>query len=114
MSDGARLWHLKITVAGREAEPFVVRRALQRLAEERPFLSSLRYGVDRAELCYWEQAETIVDAGSLGLRLWNEHRGTAGLPAWEVVGLEVRERDLVHSTSLLDSVTDLNVVPLLF
>ena len=112
MSEAARLWHVKVTVAGPETEPFVLRRALQRFAEERPFLASLRYAADRAEVCYWEQAETVVDAGSLGLRLWSEHRGSAGLPPWEVVGLEVRERDLVHSTTPLDSVTDLGAVPL--
>ncbi len=109
----ARLWHVRVTVAGPETEPFVVRRAMQRLAEERPFLESLRYGVDRAELTYWEQAVSIVDAGSLALRLWSEHRDTAGLPPWEVVGLEVRERELLHSAVVLDSVADLGVVPLL-
>jgi hypothetical protein len=110
----ARLWHVKVTVAGPETEPFVVRRAMQRLAEERPFLASLRYGPDRAEICYWDEAPSLVDAGSLALRLWSEHRDSANLPPWHVVGLEVRERELVHSTSLLDSVSDLNVVPILF
>ena len=114
MEDEARLWQVTVTVAGPDAEPFVVRRALQRLAEERPFLTSLRYGTDRAELSYWEQAATIVDAGSLALRLWNEHKDTAGLPPWEVVGLEVRERDLVHSSGPLDSLTDLGLLPALF
>ncbi len=113
MSD-ARLWHVKVTVAGLETEPFVVRRAMQRLAEERPFLASLRYGPDRAEICYWDEARSLVDAGSLALRLWSEHRESANLPPWDVVGLEVRERELVHSASLLDTVTDLNVVPILF
>ena len=113
MSD-ARLWHVKVTVAGPETEAFVVRRAMQRLAEERPFLESLRYGADRAEICYWDEAHSLVDAGSLALRLWSEHRETANLPPWNVVGLEVRERELVHLTPLLDSVTDLNVVPILF
>jgi hypothetical protein len=107
------MWQVTVTVAGPAAEPFVLRRALQRLAEERPFLASVRYSSDRVELCYWDQAEGLVDAGSLALRLWSEHRVSAGLPPWEVVGLEVRERDLVHSTTSLDSVTDLNVGPLL-
>jgi hypothetical protein len=113
VEDAGRLWHVTITVAGPVTEPFVVRRALQRLAEERPFLESLRYGADRAELTYWEQASSIVDAGSLALRLWSEHRDTAGLPPWEVVGLDVRERELLHSSVLLDSVAGLGVVPLL-
>jgi hypothetical protein len=113
VEDAGRLWHVTITVAGPVAEPFVVRRAVQRLAEERPFLDSLRYGPDRAELRYWEQAASLVDAASLALRLWSEHKDTAGLPPWEVVGLEVRERELLHSTVLLDSVADLGAVPLL-
>jgi hypothetical protein len=110
----ARLWHVKVTVAGPEAEPFVVRRAMQRLAEERPFLESLRYAEDRAEICYWDEADSLVDAGSLGLRLWSEHRESANLPPWHVVGLEVREQEIVHTAPLLDSVTDLSVVPLVF
>ena len=105
---------MTVTVAGPETELFVVRRALRRLAEERPFLASLRYTADRAELCYWEQAETLVDAGSLALRLWNEHRESSGLPPWEVMGLEVCERELRHNTAPLDSMTDLAVIPLLF
>jgi hypothetical protein len=110
----AGLWQVTVTVAGGEVEPFVVRRALQRLAEERPFLTSLRYAADRAEIRYWEQADTIVDAGSLALRLWNEHRASAVLPPWSVVGLEVRARELVHSTVVLDAIPDFGVVPLLF
>jgi hypothetical protein len=110
----ARLWHVRLTVAGSQTEPFVVRRAMQRLAEERPFLESLRYGPDRAEISYWDEARSLVDAGSLALRLWSEHRASANLPPWDVVGLEVRERELVHTLPLPDSVTDLGVVPLVF
>ena len=112
MSEAARLWHVRLTVAGPETERFVVRRALQRLVEERPFLASLRYSVDCAELCYWEQAGSLVDAASLALRLWGEHRDSAGLPPWEVVGLQVRERDLVRGGTQLESATDVNVAPL--
>jgi hypothetical protein len=32
----------------------------------------------------------------LALRLWNEHRGSAGLPRWEVIGLEVLDRDTFY------------------
>jgi len=109
-----RLWHVKLTVAGTHTEPFVVRRAMQRLAEERPFLASLRYGPDRAELCYWDEAQSLVDAGSLALRLWTEHRESANLPPWEAVGLEVRQRELVDTTSPLDIAADLDVLPILF
>ena len=74
-------------------EPLIVRAALQRLNEQRPFLSALRFSADRAEISYWDEADTLVDAASLALRLWNEYRESANLPIWEVVGLEVVERE---------------------
>jgi hypothetical protein len=36
----------------------------------------------------------MLDVASLALRLWTEHRESAGLPSWEVVGLEVVEKAL--------------------
>ena len=97
MDQEARLWHVTVTVAGAEHDPDVVRGAMVRLSEERPFLHSLRYAGDHAEIRYWEEAYDMLDAASLALRVWNEHRKTAGLPRWEVVGLEVLERDTFNS-----------------
>jgi hypothetical protein len=74
-----------------------VHEALTRLQNERPFLLSLRYDADRAELAYWEEGEEMVDAASLALRLWNEHRNSAALPPWKVVGLEVVEQETYQS-----------------
>jgi hypothetical protein len=71
--------------------------ALSRLQAERPFLDSLRYDDHRAELSYWEEGATMVDAASLALRLWTEHRESAQLPPWRVVGLEVLERDVYQA-----------------
>ena len=48
---------------------------------------------DSAEVRYWEEAEDVHDALALALRLWGEHRESAGLPKWNVVGLEVVDRD---------------------
>jgi hypothetical protein len=109
--DEVRLWHVTVTVAGAPMEPLIVRGALQRLNEQRPFLSSLRFGSDRAEIAYWDEAETLVDAASLGLRLWNEYRESANLPQWEVVGLEVVEREVWAEREHYDAWVDLNVVP---
>jgi len=92
-----RLWHVSLTVGGNEVEPLIVRNALRRLSEQRPFLHSLRYAGGRAEIQYWEEAQDLIDASSLALRVWNEHRDTAGLPRWEVVGLEVLERQVFLS-----------------
>ena len=88
-----RLWHVTVTVAGDPQPLSVVHEALTRLHNERPFLLSLRYDADRAELAYWEEGEEMVDAASLALRVWNEPRASADLPPWKVVGLEVVEQD---------------------
>ena len=97
MEELGRLWHVSLTVGGNEVEPLIVRNALRRLSEQRPFLHSLRYAGGRAEIQYWEEAQDLIDASSLALRVWNEHRDTAGLPRWEVVGLEVLERQVFLS-----------------
>ena len=92
MVDDIRLWHVSLTVAGEGVEPLIVRNALRRLSDQRPFLHSLKYAADRAEIQYWEEADSLLDASSLALRVWQEYRDSAGLPRWEVVGLEVLER----------------------
>jgi len=97
-------------------EPLIVRNALARLRDQRAFLHSLRYDGDGAEIQYWEEAETLLDASSLALRVWNEHRDSAGLPRWEVVGLEVLERSVhSHRGSVRSALIDpLDVQPLPF
>ena len=111
MTDDVRMWHVVVTVSGAPMEPLLVRAALQRLSEERPFLSRLRFGPDRAEVCYWDEGSSMLDVASLALRLWNEHRDTARLPSWEVVGLEVVEQDVRTSREHVETLTDLLVVP---
>jgi hypothetical protein len=108
--DETRLWHVTVTVAGAPMEPLIVRAALQRMNELRPFLSSLRFGPDRAELTYWDEGDTLVDVASLALRLWNEYRANAVLPSWEVVGLEVVEKDIREGRAY-DAMVELTVVP---
>lgn len=116
MSNACRLWHVTVTVAGDEVEPLIVRNALRRLSDQRPFLHSMKYAAERAEIQYWEEAETLLDASSLALRVWNEHRASAGLPRWEVVGLEVIERQIFLSRGMeYNYVVDLHdVTPLPF
>lgn len=95
MGDSAtRHWHVTVTVGGEAVEPLLMRKALVRFSEERPFLESLRFTSTGAEIQFWDQAESMLDAASLALRIWNEHRASAGLPRWEVTGLEVVERDV--------------------
>ena len=89
-----RLWHVTLTIGGDALEADDVRQALERLHNERPFFVASRYAGDRAELRYWEEADSCEDACALALRLWGEHRSSAELPAWAVLGLEVIERSV--------------------
>jgi hypothetical protein len=79
-------------VAGESLEPLLVRSALRRLSEERPFLESMNFTGSSAQVEFWDEGESMLDVASLALRFWNEHRDSAGLPKWEVVGLEVMEK----------------------
>ncbi|MFJ4684865.1 hypothetical protein ACIQNG_30865 [Streptomyces sp. NPDC091377] len=91
-----RLWHVTLSVSGEAAPLKEVRRALQQLAHDHPFLLTSRYAGDHAEIRYWEEARDLHDAAAVALRLWGEHRQTAGLPPWEIVGLEVIDRETYH------------------
>jgi hypothetical protein len=97
VESAVRLWHVTVTVAGDPQPLTATHDALRALHGEHPFIHSMRYDEDRVELQYWEEGEEMVDAASLALRLWNEHRGSAGLPPWKVVGLEVVERETFQS-----------------
>ena len=111
LSEPSRLWHVTLTVGGDEVEPLLVRNALRRLNEQRPFLHSLRYAAACAEIMYWDEGDTLLDASSLALRVWTEHRDPAGLPRWQVVGLEVLERHVFLARGLEHtSVVDLHQV----
>ncbi|NJP65277.1 hypothetical protein HCJ92_03010 [Streptomyces sp. ventii] len=92
----SRLWHVTLSVSGDPAPPGDVRRALEQLAHDHPFLLTSRYAADHAEIRYWEEALDLRDAAAVALRLWGEHRRTAQLPPWEIVGLEVIGRDTYH------------------
>lgn len=93
----SRLWHVTLTVGGDTMETSLVKAALERLSGEQPFLLSGRYCADRAEVRYWEEAAECADAAALALRLWGEHRNSAGLPDWHVLGVEVVDRQLFQS-----------------
>ena len=111
MTDEVRLFHVTVTLSGAPMEPLIVRAALQRLSELRPFMTSLRFSSDRAELVYWDEARSLVDVASLALRLWNEYREAAALPMWQVVGLEVVEQQIRAGREQYDAMVDLTVVP---
>ncbi|MCX4880753.1 MULTISPECIES: hypothetical protein [unclassified Streptomyces] len=95
-ADLPRLWHVTLSVSGGEAPLKEVRRGLEQLAHDHPFLLTSRYAGDHAEIRYWEEARDLHDAAAVALRLWGEHRQTAKLPPWEIVGLEVIDRETYH------------------
>lgn len=92
-----RLWHVVVSVAGRPAPLAEVRSGLEQLAHDHSFLLTARYAADHAEVRYWEQARDLHDAAAIALRLWGEHRASAQLPPWEIVGLEVVDRATYHN-----------------
>lgn len=93
-NESTRLWHVTLTVSGDIVEPMLLRGALSRLREERPFIDTIEFTQSSAELRFWDEGVTMVDVASLALRLWAEHRESAGLPSWETVGLEVVEKSV--------------------
>ncbi|MEU3185645.1 hypothetical protein ABZ707_15790 [Streptomyces sp. NPDC006923] len=92
----SKLWHITLSVSGAEAPLTEVRRGLEQLAHDHPFLLTSRYANDHAEIRYWEEARDLHDAAAVALRLWGEHRSSAKLPPWEIVGLEVIDRETYH------------------
>lgn len=96
-----RLWHVTLTMAGESIDPADVRSALRRLAAQHGFLHSLKYADACAEITYWEEAASMLDAAAMAMRLWNEHRVSADLPPWKVAGLEILEQS-VHAARSTD------------
>ena len=96
-----RHWHVTLTLAGEPVEPLIVRAAVQRLAEQHQFLDSVSSTSESAEIQFWDEGETMLDVASLAMRVWNEHRESANLPRWEVVGLEVVEKSVRDSRMML-------------
>lgn len=94
MNKAVRHWHVTLTLSGDPAEPLIIRGAMQRLTEERQFLDSVISTGHSVEIQFWDEGENMLDVASLAMRLWNEHRESAKLPDWEVVGLEIVEKDL--------------------
>nr|WP_202445323.1 MULTISPECIES: hypothetical protein [Streptomyces] len=92
----SKLWHITLSVSGGEVPLKEVRRGLEQLAHDHPFLLTSRYANDHAEIRYWEEARDLHDAAAVALRLWGEHRSSAGLPPWAIVGLEVIDRETYH------------------
>lgn len=87
-----RMWHVTVTVAGAPQSLDNVRAALSRLSHVHPFLLEARYATDSAELRYWEEAEDIASATAVASAMWCQHEKSAALPEWDVVGVQVLDR----------------------
>lgn len=111
------LWHVTVTFAGAAVDPDLLAEQLTRLAEQRPVLGSARYAPQRVELRYWEEAADLQDAAALALRLFTDHRGSTGLPDWQVVALEVldhaslRDREAAAAAPLPQGVQPMPAAP---
>jgi len=92
-----RMWHVVITTAGAALPVDSVREALERLADRHQFLLSARYASDRAEVRYWDESGNVRDIAARAFSVWSDYSEIAALPPWEVVGLEVIERDAFHA-----------------
>ncbi|MFB6819265.1 hypothetical protein ACFCV8_32485 [Streptomyces sp. NPDC056347] len=92
----SKLWHITLSVSGAATPLKEIRRGLEQLAHDHPFLLTSRYANDHAEIRYWEEAQDLHDAAAVALRLWGEHRSTSRLPPWKIVGLEVIDRETYH------------------
>ncbi len=77
MTEAIRLWHVTVTVAGDALEPLIVRNASAAAQRAAPVPALPEVRRPRAEIQYWDEAETLLDASSLALRVWNEHRDSA-------------------------------------
>ena len=111
-----RMWHVTVTVAGDPVSEIEIQHALERLSDEHPFLLAGRYARDRAEVRYWDEAPDAATVAELASRLWQEHSASAGLPDWQVVGVEVIDRETFHRrgravSARLDLLTAGRVLP---
>lgn len=94
--NSARLWHVTLTVSGAPVSEIEIRSALERLGHEHPFLLSVRFAIDRAEVRYWEEAVDVDQALTMSVQLWDKHLESAQLPSWQAVGVEVISQDTFH------------------
>jgi hypothetical protein len=94
--EAGRLWHVVLSLAGSVTPLTELKAGLEQLAHDHSFFLTARYAADHAEIRYWEEARDLHDAAAIALRLWGEHRTSAKLPPWEIVGLEVIDRATYH------------------
>ena len=99
MNNVVRHWHVRLTLSVAPVEPLILRGAVLRLSQQRPFLDSISSNGESVEIQFWDEGESMLDVASLAMRLWNEHRHSANLPNWEIVGLEIVGKDLYDKRS---------------
>jgi hypothetical protein len=83
------LWHITVTMSGPATAADRLRWGLRQLCARDPANLAARFRLDAAELQYWDEGDDPVAVARSAARLWREGRGEAGLPDWDVVGLDV-------------------------
>jgi hypothetical protein len=86
------MWHVTITLNGEPVTPDRLMAGLDVLAMSHPFALAARFSPDTVELRYWDEGHDCAAVVKNALRLWDQHRSSANLPAWPVVGLEILDR----------------------
>lgn len=87
------IWFVKVTLGGGDLDPELIRTALAELSVERAFLVSARYDSGRAEVTYWDEGGDVNVAIQQAITLWGSSEVLTCLPGWQVVGLEVLDRE---------------------
>ena len=86
------MWHVTITLNGEPVTANRMTAGLAGLELGHPFALAARYSPDTVELRYWDEGHDCAAVVKNALRLWDQHRSAAKLPAWPVVGLEILDR----------------------
>jgi len=103
-SAALRMWHVTVTVSGTPTSAEQVRRPLERLNIQHPFLLGAPSSGERAEIRYWEEARDMDTAAQAASAMWADNAVNARLPDWDVVALQVLDRATYLSREPLHAV----------
>ncbi len=93
-SQHGSLWHVTLTLSALTEVAENLRDELERLVIAHGVGLSVRYQEQTLELRYWDEGSDCRRVTHNTLKLWESYQNDLGLPAWNVVGLEV----LSHET----------------
>ena len=88
-SQHGSLWHVTLTLSALTEVAENLRDELERLVIAHGVGLSVRYQEQTLELRYWDEGSSCQRVTHNTLKLWESYQNDLGLPAWNVVGLEV-------------------------